>query len=212
MIQVPHLTIPVFLFLLIMSCQSNTPIDREAVREEMASREIKRVTKAEMLNKAKEIGDSRVILANDRLIALLEDANNPDKVSLNLDKCQNTIDTSGGIIAYRVNTNFRNELNAPDSLERLMLEAYSYGIENDIDTPPNVQEENERYILYTTPILIQDNLCLNCHGEIGKDISNHFYDSILGFYPKDQSINYKKGDLIGIWSLKIPKKLIVQSI
>jgi len=57
-----------------------------------------------------------------------------------------------------------------------------------------IESTNKTTILL--PIIIKDNKCLICHGNpdnFGEELKN----SLKKNYPKDQAINYKKGDLRG---------------
>lgn len=105
----------------------------------------------------------------------------------------------------------RNPQNAPVDIQKDILDAYSYNLENGVPLVKDVQIQ-EKTIVYNAPILITEKQCLRCHGEIGKDLSKAEYESILAGYPKDKSINLKMNEFIGLWTVKFSKKDFIQGI
>ena len=96
----------------------------------------------------------------------------------------------------------RNQLNSPTELERRLLLKYQQGLEQQSEIAPHVVEINDNQLLYSKPILLNNPLCLNCHGNVQNQISSETYQVILQHYPTDQAIDFKLGDLRGIWSIK----------
>ena len=62
-------------------------------------------------------------------------------------------------------------------------------------------------IHFFKPILLQA-MCLNCHGSPGQDIQSPTLARIQQLYPDDRAVNFKEGDLRGVWHIifKSPKK------
>jgi N-acetylglucosamine-6-phosphate deacetylase len=84
-------------------------------------------------------------------------------------------------------------------------------MENKIEPSPNIQKiENGEVYLYSKSIIIPGGLCLNCHGEPGKDINDETLKKLNELYPQDQAKGHQIGDLRGMWSIKIPKKEVVK--
>ena len=54
---------------------------------------------------------------------------------------------------------------------------------------------------FFAPIVISNPLCLNCHGEPGKDISEASLALIRQHYPQDEATGFKLGDLRGAWRI-----------
>lgn len=46
--------------------------------------------------------------------------------------------------------------------------------------------------------------CLSCHGEPGNDIADNDYALIKEKYPDDKAVNFKPGDLRGMWKITFP--------
>jgi len=57
---------------------------------------------------------------------------------------------------------------------------------------------------FFAPIVINHALCLNCHGEPGKDISDANLAIIRQHYPQDEATGFKLGDLRGAWRIDLP--------
>lgn len=57
-------------------------------------------------------------------------------------------------------------------------------------------------IIYYKPIKIMMPTCLKCHGEY-ENIDTPTIKNILLKYPNDKAMNYKEGDLRGLWKIKL---------
>jgi hypothetical protein len=44
-------------------------------------------------------------------------------------------------------------------------------------------------------------MCLNCHGTPGKHIQDATLTKIQQLYPEDRAVNFKEGDLRGLWHI-----------
>ncbi len=99
---------------------------------------------------------------------------------------------------------FRNPQNAPDSLERSVLNEYESLKNNGEPLNPTVISD-ESGIHYFKPILI-NNTCLVCHGSPGKELNNQVYEQIKNNYPDDLATGFKEGDLRGMWHVVFNEK------
>lgn len=214
-----HFFYALIVFLFLHGCNTNQKIDREAIKDEMKNREIKRVTSSEITEKALVMGNSIADAAQKKLQQNLLAAINENGIPGALEFCNanaltlvKDLEDSLGVEIYRVSTKFRNPKDEPDSLEALMLDAYAYNVENEIQLEPSIQEVGEEVLLYTKPIKVGNPLCLQCHGKIGDEILNENYDVISSFYPEDKAHGYALGELRGMWSIRIPKKSVVLSL
>ncbi len=116
-----------------------------------------------------------------------------------------------GVNIKRVSLKARNTNDIPNEFERELLEAYAYQQKDSMQLKSNVQELEGNKYLYTLPILIDNPLCLNCHGSPDNGLMKETNDLIKTIYPDDQATDYQLGDLRGMWSITIPKKKVVQS-
>ena len=99
----------------------------------------------------------------------------------------------------------RNPSNAPDDLERTVLEQFAADLgSGPIDRPLEAAFEIrrgdavERRYMRAIPT---DALCLTCHGE---SIAPELADAIARNYPRDQATGFKLGQLRGAFSVVWP--------
>ncbi|RQP08367.1 MAG: DUF3365 domain-containing protein [Parapedobacter sp.] len=65
-----------------------------------------------------------------------------------------------------------------------------------------IEQHKNGDVYYYKPILIAMPTCIRCHG--GKsDIAEGTQNTIARKYPDDKAINYKMGDLRGMWKIKL---------
>ncbi len=44
-------------------------------------------------------------------------------------------------------------------------------------------------------------MCLNCHGTAGVQVKENTLAKIHQLYPEDRAMNFKEGDLRGVWHI-----------
>jgi len=99
----------------------------------------------------------------------------------------------------RTSAKFRNPANQPDSLERTLLNYYSKLLSDGQTLKPIIKPINQE-IHFFKPIIIMD-LCLKCHGSVGKELKVDDFNTIRDLYPLDNATGYKTGELRGMWHL-----------
>jgi hypothetical protein len=105
----------------------------------------------------------------------------------------------------RTTLNWRNPLNKPNNIEKELLDFYENSHKAESKLSDSVVQISENEFLYVKPIFVQG-LCMNCHGNTGNTLTDSNYVIIKKLYPQDRAINYKDGDLRGIWSIKFNTK------
>ena len=96
----------------------------------------------------------------------------------------------------RISSKYRSPANAPLTDEVAVLESFKALQESNIILPKHlVQKVDEKTYKYYKPLIIKDRVCLECHGEISKNID--LRRKTAGLYPLDKAVNYKMGDLRG---------------
>ncbi len=95
--------------------------------------------------------------------------------------------------------------------EKELLDAYQYSVQNNQPVDPNVQQ-NDTYMLYTAPISLSNQMCLKCHGSVGKELSQKDWEALSAKYSLDSLVNLKPNQTIAIWSLLFDKKELVKRI
>lgn len=103
-----------------------------------------------------------------------------------------------GIQVKRSSDKLRNPSNAPDELENELLKFYRQLKEEKKELRPFIKKDTMGNQHYFKPILVQT-MCLNCHGHQEKDIKPVTLEMIHKKYPGDKAIDYKEGDLRGLW-------------
>lgn len=105
------------------------------------------------------------------------------------------------VVIKRTSLRYRNPVNKPDSLELIMLTAMSKEMKSS-QTPQVkiVRERSAGEIHFFKPILTQV-MCLNCHGTAGVQVKENTLAKIHQLYPEDRAMNFKEGDLRGVWHI-----------
>jgi hypothetical protein len=100
----------------------------------------------------------------------------------------------------RISEKYRNPADKPDQLDQTVLEAYLEQLAVGSKLQPHLEVTDHEVIFYS-PILILDPICLNCHGDPGSTMVQENYDFIKSKYPDDLAYGYKLGDLRGAWRI-----------
>ncbi len=201
-----------------LACTTDKKVDSEAIKKEITSREIIHVTEAEIVQKAHEVGAAIAINSQQALGKKLQSALGTGGVEHAIGYCNlqaiplvDSLAKAFNAHIRRVSVKYRNPADAPSSLELQILEAYEAQKSDSIPLTTNVQPlENDQY-LFTKPIIIDNALCLTCHGTPENGLAESTVLLINSKYPDDKAIGYNMGDLRGMWSIIIPKKNIVQA-
>lgn len=204
-----HLILALSAFFFLMGC-GTSEVNRQAVKEEMAKREVKRITPTQMQEKGLEMGLLLVKDLNASWQQELFDKMDELGESGALAYCK--LDSGENFEFVRVSNKPRNQTHLSDSLEDIILGAYEYSHQNGQNISPSLHDVDPEYVLFNAPIIVENSKCLNCHGSVGGEISEELYDEIVSLYPSDSSINFQLNSLMGMWSIRIPKKQIVQEL
>jgi hypothetical protein len=206
------LSIAVFLF----SCDEKP--DTTGVSQEIKNRKIRKISDVDILAGAETKGIRLTLFTQKKISMKVEEAFNKESFEKAMEYCalsKNTfidsIEKAEFIKIRRVSMKPRNPENVPDSTEKTLLEAYHYNIINKISKNPHPPLIQDRTILFTCPILIETT-CLKCHGVPGKDIKEADYKIIKEKYPKDQAVNYRLEELVGMWSFVMDKKEFIRGM
>lgn len=205
---------------LIFSCGPREKVSKEVFEEVNKNMEVKRLLEVDILDEAMIWGDSISIEAQNNLIANLQKAiedggleNAISYCNVNASKIVEEGLNNPEINIRRVSTKNRNPSNKPDEDEAPILDAYAYNVENNLQTDPSIQkiEDGEVY-LYTKAIIFPGGICQNCHGDPTSEVSLGVQEVLKEKYPADRALGFKKGDLRGMWSIRIPKKEVVKRL
>ena len=208
----------VFIIAVFYSCTTDKKVDGDAIRREMNNREIVHATEAEIVQKAHEIGNEIAVNSQKALGKKLQGALGSGGIENAIGYCSlqalplvDSLSKQYNAEIRRVSKKNRNPADVPSDLEMQILEAYETQQADSIPLTTNVQPlENGNY-LFTKPIIIDNALCLTCHGTNDNGLTMTTVDFIKSKYPEDKATGYQLGDLRGMWSIVLPKKIIVQT-
>lgn len=203
------------------SCEPPTKDQRKSqeLQEEIENREIKKVSEGDISAAAEKLGAEIAMSTKKTLASNLKRAIQNEGVASAIEFCNiaayplvDSLQKKYNAQIRRTTLKTRNPNDKPNELERQILEAYQYNFENEQPLTDNIQEVDDQFILYTKPISIENALCLNCHGEVGKQVALETYELIKKLYPEDEAVGYQQGDFRGMWSIMLDKREIVKSL
>jgi len=128
-----------------------------------------------------------------------------DYCNLNAYPLVDSIEQKYGVTIKRASLDMRNPQDSPDKEEQNIIALYQKDLQEG-RTPEVKVNIHSNEILFAKPILLNDPVCLNCHGQVGTEITKENYAVIQALYPEDQATGHKLGDLRGIWSIRFNRK------
>ncbi|HFX18259.1 MAG TPA: DUF3365 domain-containing protein [Flavobacteriales bacterium] len=120
-------------------------------------------------------------------------------------KLTDSIAKANNVVIKRTSHKLRNPQNKPDIDEEAVINEYFKDQKEGKPMEPVVLKDTEGYVHFYAPIKIKA-ACLQCHGQPGKQIHDDIYQLIKQKYPNDQAVEFKEGDLRGIWDIKFLDK------
>lgn len=121
-----------------------------------------------------------------------------------------TLNTPMNVSIRRASLRVRNMADTPTDPERKILKDYQGQIERKEELIPVVKVLPTDQLLYAKPIILNNALCLSCHGKVGAEINEETYNLISQLYPNDDAVDHEMGDLRGIWSITFGKEELVK--
>lgn len=178
---------------------------------EQAKKE-KKLSKDEIRQEAMEEGNRIALETQQALASQLKFIIERDGIPQALKYCNvhaypivDSLEKKHDVGIKRASLHVRNPKDKPDEEEADILAEYESAIANG-QTPSPVVILDDKQVRYARPIILSNQLCLNCHGIIGKDIKENHYEVIRALYPEDNATGFKLGDLRGIWSIKFNRE------
>lgn len=113
-----------------------------------------------------------------------------------------TVAQETGTSIKRVSLKNRNPVNAAEKEEQSLLKKWGKIVQNGQSLPDyELKKISKNQSVYYKPILINNEACLKCHGEIQADTP--LGKAIAATYPEDKATGYKMGDLRGMIAITI---------
>lgn len=194
-----------------LSCDPGTPIDSKAVKEEIQSRKIRKITSSEIMTLALKTGKEIEAKVNrEHLSSLLDIKGGIERCKLSslpaILKAK-----SKGIEVSRISLSPRKKRRPLDSIELEVYSAFQYAAQQQLKMTPSLEEVNETTLRYWAPITMKK-ACRGCHGKKGMHINAKTEKLLQAEFPDDQAFNFEEGALMGLWRIKIPKKEIIKRL
>ncbi|WP_019949259.1 c-type heme family protein [Hymenobacter aerophilus] len=194
------------LLLLLSACRpdqiehlSNT----KELAKETVNWEVKRIMPADLLRATAWAGDSLTRTAERELRQVLADKLAAGGVAAALPFCHPEQLPRTDSLAKTMEATLRRASNRPrNPANQATLSAAEL---NPADTARQVARPSQEVFTYQRPLVLNDQLCLRCHGEVGKDISAADYALIKQQYPQDQATGYQQGQAMGVWRVSLSR-------
>ncbi len=109
-----------------------------------------------------------------------------------------------GVNVSRTSLKYRNPQNAPDELDRKVLESWQHELEAGNSLPPlSIELRDEDTAIVYKPIMLQA-VCLNCHGA-EEQLLPELKTVLDELYPQDKARGFKVGDLRGAFRVEMTR-------
>ena len=100
----------------------------------------------------------------------------------------------------------RNPSNEVRSAELGILREFQLALGRGGQPGPVVRTGADDTVVFYSPIVLTNPLCLQCHGAVGTDIQPATAALLATLYPQDQATGFKLGDLRGLWRIEMPAR------
>lgn len=190
-------------------------IDTGAVREEMAEREVRKLSQGEIMEGAMKQGNAVANACAIDLQKQLALAIEKGGLAAAAEICAklklpaiDSISEVTGTAITRPRELPTYEEKQPDGLEEEILSAYRYNVEHELDLRSNVQMTDNN-LLFTRPIMLDESLCMRCHGT---ETSIEAKALMSKYDQARPAFGYKHGDLLGMWSILLQRSQVVKNL
>jgi hypothetical protein len=116
-----------------------------------------------------------------------------------------------GVTLQRVSHKPRNPGARADAVEQHVLGRFEAQLAIGVPLEPLATNVIVGQATFFAPIVLNNELCLNCHGVPGQDIQPETLAVIRELYPQDEATGFRLGELRGAWRVDMPLGLLAQS-
>lgn len=106
------------------------------------------------------------------------------------------------VVLKRVSHKARNPGNRANAEELLLLDGFRSALKESTAIRPEVRTNNAGHLVFYAPIVLNNPVCLNCHGDPKREVAADTMAVIRKLYPEDQATGFKLGDLRGLWRVE----------
>jgi hypothetical protein len=111
-----------------------------------------------------------------------------------------------GVEIRRTSLKVRNPKNKPLNIEEDILTEFQEKYKKGEILKPVLKKYQDGRIVFYSPIIIDNPICLNCHGPNKIMITKTNEQIINSLYPTDEATGYIIGDFRGMWIVKFKAK------
>jgi len=104
----------------------------------------------------------------------------------------------------RVSDQARNPNNHANQREFNYIQNWKKAKANGKEHPPVINEIDEKMVAFYP--IVTNQMCLQCHGNIDKDINAATLNKIKKLYPADQATGYADNEIRGVFVVEMDKK------
>ena len=110
-----------------------------------------------------------------------------------------------GVTLKRVTHKARNPAAKANDTELAVLQSFASALAASTNSPPPFATNLiAGQATFFAPIVLNNELCLKCHGAPGQDISAENLAIIRQHYPQDEATGFQLGQLRGAWRIDFP--------
>ena len=180
---------------------------KPAIQNPSSKEEITSKGKKEFLLKGKEIATATFVALSSQLKKSLQKGGVSNAIQYCNLSAYPITDSLGEVhnaLIRRTSLKVRNQNNRPTANEQVVINEYLHLIETRQNPKPKVVELDSHNVVFYAPIYANQ-LCLKCHGILGKTLDSSDLSLIKNYYPRDSATGYIAGDLRGIWSIRFDR-------
>lgn len=156
-------------------------------------------TARELIQKAGGLLSSNLLAA----IARGGPSNALEFCSLHALNLTRSVGTNPAITLRRVSHKARNPANRADADELAVLKDFQARLQPGVVPAPRWVTHANGRTSYFAPIVLNQPVCLNCHGRPGDQIQPSTQEILRRLYPTDQAVGFQLGDLRGMWRVDV---------
>jgi hypothetical protein len=198
---------------------SQRGIDSQEVKQEIRNREIKYITQPQVIDAAFKRGGQIADTLQKALIQHMQKAVAAKSLTEAAAYCKlEQLEAYKQMLEKHSASIKRVRLKVPkhdlqlNEMEKQLLDAYQYNQENKLPLENNVQKSGTEEMLFTAPILVNNTVCLKCHGKVGEQITEQDFQQLQSNYVMEGLVNYEINQPIAIWSILFQRKELIKSI
>ncbi len=176
-----------------LSCAKNTNMAISSATDD---------TDKALIEKGKGIAAKTQLLLGNNLKSAIGQHGSDGAVSFCNEKAIPLTDSAAALYKTaikRVSDKPRNPKNKASQIEIDFINKQKESLSQGLSPAAGLVKIKNKYVAYYP--ITTNTMCLQCHGEIGKDIQEKTSSTIISKYPKDKATGYKSNEIRGLWAI-----------